>query len=84
MQLLDQFGRPIDIKAIREAQTAHLGAIVREFDAHPARGLTPARLDAILQAGERGDIGDQLDLADDIEERDGHVFSDLDKRASVV
>ena len=84
MQLVDQFGQPIDLKAIREPQTSHLGAVVREFDAHPARGLTPARLHAILQAGERGDITEQLDLADDIEERDGHCFAELDKRAGAV
>lgn len=84
MQLLDQFGQPIDLKAIREPQTSHLGSIVRELDAHPARGLTPSRLHAILLAGERGDIGDQLDLADDIEERDGHCFAELDKRAGAV
>ncbi|MEQ1685467.1 MAG: DUF935 domain-containing protein [Burkholderiaceae bacterium] len=84
MQLVDQFGQPIDLKAIREPQTTLLGAVVREFDSHPARGLTPARLHNILQAGERGEITDQLDLADDIEERDGHCFAELDKRAGAV
>lgn len=84
MQLVDQFGQPIDLKAIREPQTSLLGAVVREFDSHPARGLTPARLHNILQAGERGEITDQLDLADDIEERDGHCFAELDKRAGAV
>ena len=84
MQLVDQFGQPINLKAIREPQTSELGAVVREFDSHPARGLTPARLHNILQAGERGEIIDQLDLADDIEERDGHCFAELDKRAGAV
>jgi phage gp29-like protein len=82
--IVDQFGQPIDTKGIREPQTSLLGAISREFDSHPARGLTPSRLAAILVAGERGDITQQLDLADDIEERDGHCFSELDKRAAVV
>ena len=82
--ILDANGNPIPERQIREAQTANLGAIAREFDAHPARGLTPARLHAILLGGERGDITAQIDLADDIEERDGHVFADLGKRAGAV
>ena len=82
--ILDANGNPIPERQIREAQTAQLGAITREFDSHPARGLTPQRLHSILLGGERGDITAQIDLADDIEERDGHVFAELGKRAGAV
>ena len=82
--ILDANGNPIPERQIRESQTASLGAIAREFDVHPARGLTPQRLHSILLGGERGDITAQIDLADDIEERDGHVFSELHKRAGAV
>ena len=41
-----------------------------EHDAHPARGITPARIHAIMRAAEEGDLIPQLELADDMEEGD--------------
>lgn len=82
--ILDHTGQPIDMAALREPQTARVGWVQREFDAHPAKGLTPRRLANILLDGEQGHIADQLDLAEDIEERDGHVFAELDKRSGAV
>lgn len=88
--LLDQFGNPIDLAAIREPQTeaaenrSSVSWMSREFARHPGRGLTPARLNAILQAAEEGDLLGQLDLADDMEERDGHLFAELSMRKDAV
>ena len=83
-QIVDQPGQPIDMAAIREPQTAHVAHLQREFDSHPARGLTPQRLQIILGQAEQGDLVGQLELADDIEERDGHVFAELGKRRGVI
>jgi len=93
-KILDQYGKPIDLAAIREPQTereasatggaARVGWLHREFDAHPGRALTPARLNAILTQAEQGDITAQLELADDMEERDGQIFSELAKRKTAV
>lgn len=82
--LLDADGRPIDMKAIREPQTARVGHLHREFDEHPARGITPARLHSLMLAAERGDLVGQLDLADDMEERDAHIYAELGKRRGAV
>ena len=82
--ILDHHGQPIDLAAIREPQTARVAHLQREFDSHPARGLTPARLQSILGRAEQGDLIGQLELADDIEERDGHVFAELCKRRGVI
>lgn len=82
--ILDHQGRPIDMAAIREPQTARTAHLQREFDQHPARGLTPQRLQAILILAEQGDLVGQLELADDIEERDGHVFAELGKRRGAI
>ena len=83
-QIVDLNGQPIDIAALREPQTARLAHLQREFDTHPARGLTPQRLQGILGRAEQGDLIGQLELADDIEERDGHVFAELCKRRGVI
>jgi phage gp29-like protein len=87
--ILDRWGNPIDTSALREPQTetsdsAHIVALRSEFDNHPGRNLTPARLNAILRAAEQGDLIQQLELADDMEERDGQIFAELAKRKSAV
>jgi phage gp29-like protein len=78
--------------ALREPQTeqpgaagsAHVGWLKREWDAHPGRALTPLRLNAILQQAEAGNLIAQLELADDMEERDGQIYSELAKRKTAV
>jgi phage gp29-like protein len=82
--LVDVDGRPIDMKAIREPQTARVGHLQREFEAHPSRGLTPERLNRIMVAAEQGDLVPQVDLADDMEERDAHIYAELGKRRGFV
>mgnify|MGYP000184382118 CR=1 FL=1 len=86
--IVDHLGRPFDPKAdaagLREPQTARVAHLQREFDSHPARGLTPQRLHSLLVQAEQGDLIGQLELADDIEERDGHVFAELSKRRGAI
>lgn len=87
--ILDQHGNPIDLAAIREPQTeapelSRTAWLHREFDDHPGRGLTPARLNAILREAEEGDLIRQLELADDMEERDAQIYSELAKRKSAL
>lgn len=82
--ILDHLGQPIDMAALRTPQTAGVAHLAHEFDRHPSRGLTPAKLATLLQTAERGDITAQVELADDIEERDGHVYAELGKRKGAV
>lgn len=83
--ILGPDGRPIDIdRGPDEPQTARVGWLQREFDEHPARGLTPAKLHSIMVAAEQGDIVRQLELADDMEERDAHVYAELGKRRGAL
>lgn len=67
-----------------EPQTASVRWLEREFDEHPARGLTPARLASIMLDAERGDLIHQLELADDMEERDAHLYAELGKRRGAI
>jgi phage gp29-like protein len=84
MALVDAAGNPIDLAALREPQTARVGHLQREFEGHPARGLTPTRLAQLMTAAEQGDLVGQIDLADDMEERDTHLYSELGKRRGAV
>lgn len=83
-QILDLHGNPIDTGRLREPQTASVSYLNSEWADHPARGLTPAKLNTILRAAEQGDWMQQLDLADDMEERDGNIFSQLQTRSLAV
>lgn len=86
--ILGPDGKPLDMRAVMrgldEPQTARLGAIRREFDKHPARGLTPARLASIMQRAEEGELVSQIELAEDMEERDAHLYAELAKRRGAI
>ncbi|MES9873142.1 MAG: DUF935 domain-containing protein [Candidatus Sedimenticola sp. 6PFRAG7] len=83
-QLSDWLGRTIKRKQIDDTQSARIGMVDREFANHPSRGLTPQRLAAILTNAEQGDLIDQLDLFEDMEEKDAHIFAELSKRKRVL
>jgi phage gp29-like protein len=80
MTIVDHRGLPIEREALREPQTAKLGQLRSEFENHPSRGLTPPKLARILQAAEQGDLIAQHELFQDIEEKDGHIFSVMQTR----
>ena len=80
MAILDQYGRPLVPAQLREPQTARLAGLANEFAGHPSRGLTPAKLAAILQEAEQGSLIRQAELGLDMEEKDGHIHAELGKR----
>ncbi len=94
--ILDANGEPIDLQddlpqAQRDAQQpqtesdpARLAWLQQRFEDHPSRGLTPDRLHALLVAAEQGDLAGQLDLCEDMEERDGHMAAEMAKRVGAV
>lgn len=88
-RILGLDGKPINLAALDAPQSERdsgpgVGWLHREFDAHPGRGLTPAKLNALLKAAEDGDLISQLELADDMEERDTQIYSELSKRKTGV
>ncbi|WP_417345718.1 DUF935 domain-containing protein [Ferrimonas sp.] len=64
----------------QQTDDVRLGHLQRHYSDHPSLGLTPARAAEILQAAERGDLIAQCELAEDLEEKDGHLFAELSKR----
>jgi phage gp29-like protein len=79
-RLLDRHGQPIEMGQLTEPQSAKLLPITRNFQTHPSRGLTPARLAQILEQAEQGDVLLQLELYEDMVEKDGHLYAELSKR----
>ncbi|MEY2689769.1 MAG: hypothetical protein RL375_3968, partial [Pseudomonadota bacterium] len=86
--ILGPDGQPLDLRAlmrdIEAPQTAQLGPIRNEFDRHPARGLTPAKLATLMTRAEEGDLVGQAELADDMQERDAHLYAELGKRCGSI
>jgi len=84
-QLLDQWGRPVQLNKLREEQAAPSLASVRQVvGGHPAQGLTPARLTGLLRDAEHGDAIAYLELAEEMEEKDLHYLSVLGTRKRAV
>lgn len=63
-----------------EDQSARMAQLPKEFADHPGKNLTPARAATLLLDAEQGNLRALADLADDMEERDTHLFSELSKR----
>jgi phage gp29-like protein len=81
-KLVDINGNALPWPSESDVQTdeAKLGHLRQHFAEHPSSGLKPSRLAEIMRSAERGDLIAQADLGEDIEEKDGHVFSELQKR----
>lgn len=81
--LVDLYGQPLKSEP-KEMQThddrAQIAGLYQHFSDHPSRGLTPTKLAGIMAEAERGNLVSQCELAEDMEEKDGHIFSELQKR----
>ncbi|RJP17899.1 MAG: DUF935 domain-containing protein [Deltaproteobacteria bacterium] len=83
--LYDHRGNPVDLKALRtEIAAPSLAGIRQVISNHPAQGLTPARLAALLRQAENGYPLSYLELAEEMEEKDLHYRSVLGTRKLAV
>lgn len=87
-RLFDMFGRllrPATRAELLEDQSGPRMGTVRTFESgHPATGLTPPRLAAILRAAEMGDATAYLEMAEEMEEKDLHYSAVLGVRKRAV
>lgn len=84
-RLLDQYGNPIDLAALKEEQAAPTTRGIRRPQANEqAAGLTPQKLARILRESVDGDPEAYLALAEDMEERDLHYAGVLGTRKTQV
>lgn len=84
-RILGPDGQPIQLKQLAsEPQTARLAGLHSEYQDHPTRGLTPARLARLYEDAEQGDLTAQARLAEDMEEKDAHLYAELSKRRQAL
>jgi phage gp29-like protein len=85
VKLYDAYGREVDFSALREEEAGPTVTGVRQVvSGHPAVGLTPSRLAAILRDAEDGDACAYLELAEEMEEKDPHYRAVLAIRKNQV
>lgn len=61
-----------------------VGDVNDKFSTYPSNGLTPKRLARIFRAADDGDVREQMELFEEIEEKDPHLFSQLQTRKLAV
>lgn len=81
-RMRDALGRRFWFKPHSQTQDdeSRVHQLNRYYGDHPVSGLTPARAAEILQNAERGQLLAQCELAEDMEEKDPHLQSELGKR----
>ncbi|MCH7357440.1 DUF935 domain-containing protein [Acinetobacter sp. NIPH 1958] len=80
----DRSSKKQDRTALASQQTAEVSWLSSQWQEHPVVGMTPQRLHQLLTDAEQGNLQAQADLFCDMEERDGHIFSEMDKRKKGV
>lgn len=58
--------------------------VTDKYSEYPSNGLTPVRLAQILQEADAGDVLRQMELFEEMEEKDPHLFSQLQTRKNAV
>lgn len=82
--LLDQFGREIQVTKRPETREIAVTAIRDRWSNYPSSGLTPQKLATIFKEADSGDIVRQAELFEEMEEKDTHLFSELQTRKNAV
>ncbi|WP_347253464.1 phage portal protein family protein [Leminorella grimontii] len=78
--IVDINGKPIERSILTEPQSSHVQSLQNIYAEHPSVRLTPRALQAILDEAEQGNLMRQADLFTDMEERDPHLFAEMQKR----
>ena len=58
--------------------------VTDKYSEYPSNGLTPIKLAQILQEADAGDVLRQMELFEEMEEKDPHLFSQLQTRKNAV
>lgn len=85
MAILDQFGAPVRTQALtKEAMGPTVTGMRGTFDEFVVRGLTPARMAAILRDAAQGEMYDFLTVAEEMEELETQYGSVMGTRKRAI
>ncbi len=84
MGLKDLFGRVFKPQAKPEIRELAAVSLAERWSTYPSAGLTPERLAEIFRQADQGDVGRQMELFEEMEEKDAHLASLLQTRKLAV
>jgi len=82
--LYDQFGREVRVEKRPETREIAVTTVRDRWSNYPSQGLTPQKLAAIFKEADGGDVYRQSELFEEMEEKDTHLFSELQTRKNAV
>ncbi len=84
--LHDQFNRPISVTPAAKPEMREMAtAVLRDrWSSYPSSGLTPERLARIFRQADSGDVSQQAELFEEMEEKDAHLASQFQIRKLAV
>lgn len=65
-------------------QRSYVSSLQDRYSSYPVARLTPGRLSAIFQAADLGEVREQIELYEEMEERDAHLASILQTRKVAI
>ncbi|MGL5344807.1 MAG: DUF935 domain-containing protein [Plesiomonas sp.] len=83
-QIVDQYGKPLKKDALKTPQTIKMAGAYHQYPEHRSRGMTIRKLPGLLQQAEMGMLSAQASFFEDMLERDGHVFAEMEKRKNAL
>ncbi|MBW1991017.1 MAG: DUF935 domain-containing protein [Deltaproteobacteria bacterium] len=84
MGLQDYFGRLFKPTAKPEERELAAVSVAARWSTYPSAGLTPGRLASIFQEADQGIVQRQMELFEEMEEKDAHLASLLQTRKLAV
>lgn len=67
-----------------ESREVAAAQVTDKYSEYPSDGLTPVRLAEIFKEADAGDVLRQAELFEEMEEKDPHLFSQLQTRKNAV
>lgn len=77
-------GKPISSKAKPDYNQIAVVSIRDRWTSYPSQGLTPEKLARIFREADEGDVNRQMELFEEMEGKDTHLFSEMQKRKQAV
>lgn len=69
---------------VKESRKSYSVGKHTRYSSYPSNGLTPERLAGILREADQGEVLRQMELFEEMEEKDPHLFSQLQTRKNAV
>lgn len=84
MSILDKWRKPQRPARRPDMTEIAVAQVIDKYSEYPSDGLTPTKLAEIFKEADAGDVLRQMELFEEMEEKDPHLFSQLQTRKNAV